>query len=164
MPTIPGFLGRNRLEWQYTKLRKWGRLRLLPSANEVAERLCFYTCLSFCPRGRGCLPQCMLGYTPQADTPLGRHPLQQTTTAADGTHPTGMHSCFFMLIHGSGGSKGGAPKAQNFLNRMQSFWKIWQNRMLPPSPRGLAPPPTGESWIRPCMGREVSILVLWFTH
>ena len=60
---------------------------LLPSANEVAERLCFYTCLSFCPRG-WCLPQCMLGCTPsRADTP------QQTATAADGTHPTGMHSC-----------------------------------------------------------------------
>ena len=152
MPTIPGFLGRNT-KWQYTKLRKWGRLRLLPSANEVAERLCFYTCLSFCPRGGVSAP-----------VHAGIHPLQQTTTAADGTHPTGMHSCFFMLIHGSGGSKGGAPKAQNFLNLMQSFWKIWQNRMLPPSPRGLAPPPTGESWIRPCMGREVSILMLWFTH
>ena len=30
-------------------------------------------CQSFCSRG-GCLPQCMLGYTPPADTPLGRHP------------------------------------------------------------------------------------------
>ena len=29
----------------------------------------------------------------QADTPLGRHPPRQTATAADGTHPTGMHSC-----------------------------------------------------------------------
>ena len=33
------------------------------------------------------------------DTPLGRHPPEQTTphpetaTAADGTYPTGMHSC-----------------------------------------------------------------------
>ena len=55
-----------------------------------------------------CLPQYMLGYTPPADTPwsdttpdrhppLGRHipsgrPLP-AVTAADGTHPTGMHSC-----------------------------------------------------------------------
>ena len=46
---------------------------------------------------------------PWADTPLGRHPVpprqtpllgrhppphHQTATAADGTHPTGMHSCF----------------------------------------------------------------------
>ena len=30
-----------------------------------------------------------------ADTsPLGGHPPQQTATAADGTHPTGMHSCW----------------------------------------------------------------------
>ena len=31
-------------------------------------------------------------------TPLGRHPIGQihpeTATAGDGTHPTGMHSCF----------------------------------------------------------------------
>ena len=37
---------------------------------------------------------------PWADTPLGRHspwadtPPQQTATVVDGTHPTGMHSCF----------------------------------------------------------------------
>ena len=29
----------------------------------------------------------------RADTPLGRHPPQQTATAADGTQPTAMHSC-----------------------------------------------------------------------
>ena len=74
----------------------------------------------------GCLPQCMLGYTPQqtppgqtpprqtTHTPPGRHPPGQTPprqtpsridtpprqtspppaiTAADGTHPAGIHSC-----------------------------------------------------------------------
>ena len=59
-------------------------------------------------RGGGCLSQCMLGYTPSpgadippeltlppgADTPQGQtSPTQQTATAVDGTHPTGMHSC-----------------------------------------------------------------------
>ena len=89
----------------------------LPSANEVCEG-CFYTCLSFCPEGglgpgpgggwgvwlgqvsrprprgrlgglaggcsgpEGCIPAC-------TETPP-----QQTATAADGTHPTGMHSCY----------------------------------------------------------------------
>ena len=33
----------------------------------------------------GCIPACT-----EADTP------QQTTTAAGGTHPTGIHSCFTM--------------------------------------------------------------------
>ena len=48
-------------------------------------------CQSFCSAGGGgCLPQCMLGYT---NTP-GQTPPQQTATAADGTYPTGMHSCF----------------------------------------------------------------------
>ena len=41
-------------------------------------RLCFYTCLSFCPQQGGCLPQCMLGYTPSPGrNPPGRHPLGQ---------------------------------------------------------------------------------------
>ena len=53
---------------------------LLPSANEIAERLCFYTCLS---TGRGCLAKCMLGYTPQQTPPLGRH--------LPGRHPPGRH-------------------------------------------------------------------------
>ena len=84
--------------------------------------VCFHRRLSFCSRGRGCLSQCMLGYTPpwadtpRADTPLpgqtpplgqtlppGRHPPGQTppwaetpeiATAADSTYLTGMHSCF----------------------------------------------------------------------
>ena len=34
--------------------------------------------------------------TPPGRHPLGRHPPpQQTATAVDGTHPTGMHSCYF---------------------------------------------------------------------
>ena len=56
--------------------------------------------------GGGCLLQYMPGYTPpweaasrhhpprEADTPRSRHP-PQTATAADGTHPTGMHSCTY---------------------------------------------------------------------
>ena len=46
--------------------------------NVVAARYCFHKRLSFCSRG--------------ADTP------QQTATAADGTHPTGMHSCLRMWL------------------------------------------------------------------
>ena len=35
---------------------------------------------------------------PPGQTPSGhRHPPQQMATAADGTHPTGMHSCFLWL-------------------------------------------------------------------
>ena len=81
---------------------------LLPSVTKL-RRLCFYRCLSVHGEG-GCLPQCILGYTP-----LGRHSpwtetpppsrrrllLQQTAIAADGTPPTGMHSCciFHALFH-----------------------------------------------------------------
>ena len=99
--------------------------------------------------GEGVSAPVHAGIHPLGRHPLGRHPLQQATTAADGTHPTGMHSCF-LLIHVSGGSKGGAPKTQNFLNLMQSFWKIWQNRMLPP-PEGWRPllranPESAPAW------------------
>ena len=35
--------------------------------------------------------------TPLGTTPLGRHTPLQTATAADDTHPTGMHSCWIFL-------------------------------------------------------------------
>ena len=36
---------------------------------------------------------------PRPSRPLGRHPSpQQIATAADGTHPTGMHSCLDLLL------------------------------------------------------------------
>ena len=47
--------------------------------------------VSVCPRG-WCTPP--YGQTPQADTPWADTPLNQMATAADGTHPTGMHSCY----------------------------------------------------------------------
>ena len=40
---------------------------LLPSATKL-RRLCFYTCLSFCPHGGG-LPRCMLGSPPGSRPP-----------------------------------------------------------------------------------------------
>ena len=58
-------------------------------------RLCFYTCLSV--HGGGGLPQCMLGYHPYPPPPGAARP-QQMATAADGTHPTGMHSCFAQVL------------------------------------------------------------------
>ena len=36
-------------------------------------------------------------HLPQADTPLVRQTPPETATAADGTHPTGMHSCFSLF-------------------------------------------------------------------
>ena len=54
--------------------------KYLPFATVVAERLCCHRCLSV---HRG-----------EVYTPLpGRHPLPEMATAAEGTHPTGMHSC-----------------------------------------------------------------------
>ena len=59
-------------------------LEIITIHKRSMQRLCFYTCLSFCPQQGGCLPQCMLGYTPSpgrnphADTPLGRYPPEKT--------------------------------------------------------------------------------------
>ena len=76
--------------------------------NEVAKVMFLQACV--CPHGGGgwCLPQCMLGYPPRANTPQGADtppshpgadtPPGETATAADGTHPTGMHSCFKELF------------------------------------------------------------------
>ena len=59
-------------------------MRFLPSASKLRQGNIFRSvCQEFCPHGGGvCLSACW-------DTPP-----QQTATAADGTHPTGMHSCF----------------------------------------------------------------------
>ena len=70
--------------------------------------------------GRGCLPQCMLGYIPpgkhtprsippgstppEAHTPKStpspgkQSPPPRTVTAAGGTHPTGMLSCLGKMV------------------------------------------------------------------
>ena len=62
---------------------------LLPSATVVEERLCVYTCLSAILFTGGGVHTPLWPDTPPGQTP----PPQQTTTAADCTHPTGMHSC-----------------------------------------------------------------------
>ena len=51
------------------------------------RRLCFYTCLSFCPQ-RGGLPRCMLGYHPPQSRPL---PPDQTHTPWEQTPPWTRH-------------------------------------------------------------------------
>ena len=38
------------------------QVALVTARKRSLRRLCFYTCLSFCPQGG--LPQCMLGYPP----------------------------------------------------------------------------------------------------
>ena len=66
---------------------------------------------------RGCIPACITGHTgrhppsrhPLGRHPLGRHPPPQADTilvrhhpdgqSADGTHPTGMHSCICRWHH-----------------------------------------------------------------
>ena len=50
------------------------------------------------------------GQTPRADTP------QQTATAADSTHPTGMHTCFHLRLNQS------SENSKN--SSFQSFWSM----------------------------------------
>ena len=69
---------------------------LVTVRNIVVAKECFYTCLSFCSQGG------VSGRHPRAhlhrQTPPGRHPTsQETATAEDGTHSTGMHSCVNIL-------------------------------------------------------------------
>ena len=46
---------------------------LVTVCKRSLQRLCFYTCLSFCSQGGG-LPQCMLGYHPPSRPHRSRHP------------------------------------------------------------------------------------------
>ena len=72
---------------------------LLPSANEVAERQCFYTCLSVIlfTGGSVCPSACWDIHTPRADTPhgqtpqAGRHPPPRQTHIPTGQTPLGRH-------------------------------------------------------------------------
>ena len=97
----------NRTHW-------WSFQTLITVRNEVAKVMFLHR--SVCPQGG--LPQCMLRYHPpgpgtplrdqaapppgpgtlpdQAHPPGPGTPSEQTATAADGTHPTGMHSCLLM--------------------------------------------------------------------
>ena len=73
---------------------------ILPSATVVASIILstFYTPLGKQPSPlRADVPP---RQTPsRADTPPGRHHAPpNTATAADGTHPTGMHSCFGFIF------------------------------------------------------------------
>ena len=72
------------------------RLQFLPAATKLGQGNIFTgVCLSTGGE-KGCLPQCMLGYTPpdQADPP-GKQTSAYGQRAA-GTHPTGMHSSWNM--------------------------------------------------------------------
>ena len=60
-------------------------LLFLPSATVVVERECFHKHVSRILSTGGC--------TPPRQTP----PSPETASAVDGTHPTGMHSCWWYL-------------------------------------------------------------------
>ena len=50
-------------------------MQLLPAATKLGQGNIFTSvCQEFCPQGGGCLPQCMLGYTPRSR----HHPPPQT--------------------------------------------------------------------------------------
>ena len=91
----------------YSLINKWkltNKLKylswLLPPANEVAGRLCFYTCLWFCSQGgvadtpRQTPPW---AYTHLPSACWDRPPSRYYGIQAGGTYPTWMHSCFFQF-------------------------------------------------------------------
>ena len=86
-------------------------------------------------------------------SPLGRHPSMHwgrhplTTTAVDGTHPTGMHSCLQWQIYIVKFWTRPPPPGSKFFQFHAVFGKIWQNRKLAP-PRRVGAPSSGKSWIR----------------
>ena len=88
-----------RVLFKTRRRRCW---RIFTGRNEVvATKLCFYTCLWFCPQGGGSPGRENPPPPDQAEPPPPR--ARQTTLPgkqtpeyglrAAGTHPTGMHSC-----------------------------------------------------------------------
>ena len=74
----------------YRPQTKFAKVMFLPAATKLGQGNIFTSvCQEFCPRGGGCLPQCMLGYTP----PPGSRPpwTRQTPLLPPGadTHPQG---------------------------------------------------------------------------
>ena len=79
---------------------------------------------------------CLRADNPQADKPPGRHYApRQTATAADGTHPTGMHSCWsWNSVERSGGVIElmqciNCPIFYTFLKKFKLF-NFWPLRLL----------------------------------
>ena len=67
---------------------KVGYQHIITARKRSLRRLCFTpVCQSFCSRG-GCLPQCMLRYTPIQS----RHPWKQTPLLGS-RHPLGKQTC-----------------------------------------------------------------------
>ena len=73
--------------------------------NVVAARLCFHRRLWFCSRGEGVYPSMHWageGCLPPAKcipVHAGIHAPSPAATAADGTHPNGMHSCWYLSLN-----------------------------------------------------------------
>ena len=81
-----------------------------PAYNEFGYKGHPVVTSRFCCLGIKNTPfQCMLGYTPQVDSPWSgtTPPPSPVVTAADDTHPTGMQSCFTGVCLSTGG--GGLP-------------------------------------------------------
>ena len=89
------YLPVKKISHKYHKYQIPNILHFLPSTNEVCEGYVFApVCHSV--HGGGVSVSVHAGIHP---SPSSRHPPpQQTATAADGTHPTGMHSCIYFVL------------------------------------------------------------------
>ena len=68
----------------------------LPLANEVWGKVMFlHLSVSHSVHGKGYLPLGLRGVHPTGHT---HPPMVELAIEADGTHPTGMHSCFYIIL------------------------------------------------------------------
>ena len=63
-----GFAELHALDFHIARQRTCGKV-MFTARKRSLRRLCFYTCMSVILFTGGCLPQCMLGYTPEEQTP-----------------------------------------------------------------------------------------------
>ena len=160
----------------------------LPAATKLWPRLCFYSCLWFCPQWGGGLPQCMLGYchtppqeggTPRKESPPkeGGTPQKEASPQEGGTPlprrpprptPKGEIEGDHVQAHTQGGNWGRSDPGPHQRGKLRGSdpgphprGNLGGIRSRPPSP----PPPRSRLWHtvneRPVRILLECILVLW---
>ena len=105
--TVDYFFSKNSAKYYainnyyHPQMKLWKGNVFTPVCQSFCSQGCVYPSMHW---GRHPSVQCMLGYTPLAQCmleytlPPGQTP-HPTATAADGTHPTGMYTCYLFIYY-----------------------------------------------------------------
>ena len=148
------------------RLRNNAQISVITVRNSSCGKVMF-SLVSLCPGGR-CTPlyaETHPGQTPPRLTPP-RHPPPEMATAVDGTHPTGMHSCFGFVLQAPSSSSSSSFQNQGTSASAKSSSSSSQSggtthhpaTSAPPAPHH-HPPPQQYSYAQP-LSNQVQYSVL----